>query len=254
MKARFLFLLAGAFVLLTNSAALHALSLSQTESFNFANPTTVTFTVINSGEPPATVTTNSPQTPTQDLTFDKFNGALGTLTQVTITFTTAFGATATVTVPNNGVDQTIDFFADATLDHMLSGSLITAAAAPQQQFSASCQAAQGGNCASGPVLNNGTFNNASGVATAPIGSFIGVDDFTLTASLSSALAPRTFPDNETGDFADNTTFSGTLDHTWSGDVTVRYDYNPFSTAVPEPLSLYLLLAGLGGIALSRRRR
>jgi hypothetical protein len=223
------------------------------EPFNLTAPQ-INFEVSNvNGK--VTVTTNSPQIVSQVLTFNKFNTGLGTLTGVTITFTTAYGATATVSVvgSGNGDSETIDFFADATIGHSLTGGLIVTQSSPQS-FSASCQADPGDTCASGPQPNNNTFNNLAGVGlAAPVTSFNGPGTYDLTATLTSALAPRITPDNGTS-FADNTTFDGTLNNTsWNGSVSVVYTYET-GARVPEPLSLYLLIAGLGGIALSRRRR
>jgi hypothetical protein len=61
------------------------------------------------------------------------------------------------------------------------------------------------------------------------------------------------PDNGTG-FADNSTLDGALNANWIGNVSLVYTYDAPATVVPEPLSLYLLTVGLGGLALSRRRR
>ena len=111
-------------------------------------------------------------------------------------------------------------------------------------------------CDSGSqISNNNVFNGTASLA-AMLASFSGSGTYNLTATLSSALAPRVDPDNETNPngFADNSTFDGALTHSWAGNVKVEYTYDPFPTPVPEPLSLYLLAAGLGGIALSRRRR
>ena len=88
---------------------------------------------------------------------------------------------------------------------------------------------------------------------APVASFVGSGTYDLTATLSSVLTPRISPDNGTA-FADNSTFGGTLDATWNGSVSVVYTYETGATSVPVPSSLYLLVAGLGGIALSRRYR
>jgi hypothetical protein len=259
MTAKFLGLLAGMFALLAECAVANAITMTtlpETELINLTN-SQITFHVENNGTPPATVTNTGPGTASQVLTFDKFNTALGTLTGVKITFMTAYGATATVTVDNNGDLQTIDFFADATIGHSLTGGFIVTQSSPQA-FSASCEADPGDGCTSGPTLNNNNFNNTAGVGlAAPLASFRndnGPPTYDLTATLTSALAPRITPDNGTS-FADDTTFDGTLDNTsWNGSVSVVYTYDTGVRAVPEPLSLYLLVAGLGGIALSRRRR
>jgi hypothetical protein len=160
----------------------------------------------------------------------------------------------------NGDSEGITFFADATIGRSLTGSLIVTQSLPQQIFFASCATDDPPtDTCSGSQPNNNTFSNIAGVGlapgvqlsdfSAPLGS-----TFNLTAELSSALAPRIDPPDNGTKFADNSTIDGTLNANWTGDVTVKYTYDPFSTAVPEPLSLYLVLAGLGGIALWRRRR
>jgi len=239
----------------------NALMITQTQTINLAAPQvpTVTFTLVNDSTdspPVVTNTTNSPKDPEQILIFQKFNTGLGTLTGVTITFTTAYGATASVDVTDNSDSDDITFFADATLNHSLSGGLIMTQSAPSQTFNASCQADVDEVCGSGNVTNNGTFNNLGGVGFAAgvqLADFNGPGSFNLTATLSSALAPRISPDNTTF-FADNSSFNGALDANWNGNVSVQYTFDPFVTPVPEPLSLYLLAVGLGGIVLSRRRR
>ncbi|HTN70635.1 MAG TPA: choice-of-anchor E domain-containing protein [Methylomirabilota bacterium] len=260
MRAKFscMGLLAGIFAFLAKCAVANAITMTtlpEIETFNLTAPQVpqVNFEVSNSdaNTPPVKIDTNSPQTASQVLTFNKFNTGLGTLTGVSITFTTSYGATATVTVPNNADSETITFFADAKIDHSLTGGFITPQSPPQQAFSASCQADPGKTCESGPQSNNNTFNGTAGLA-APLTSFNGPGTYDLTAALTSALAPRITPDNGTS-FADNSTFDGTLNANWSGSVTVVYTYET-GAAVPEPLSLYLLVAGLGGLALSRRRR
>jgi hypothetical protein len=256
-------LLANLCALLAGGPAANAAILTtapETESFALTAPQ-VSYTVTNDDEfpsEPATVTTNSPQSISQPLTFNQFDGGLGTLIGVTITFSSVYGATAVVAVPVNGDDVSISFFSDASVNHSLTNAALIVPASSLQQFSATCTAPSGEPCPGTPVStsDNGVVFNSlpTGLSlAAALGSFVGAGTYDLTATLNSALAPRISPDNGTG-FADNTTFSGTLDATWNGNVSVVYTYQTAETSVPVPLSLYLLAAGLGGIALLRRYR
>ena len=269
MKVKFLGLLAGVFATLVQCAVANALSITQTQTFNLNAPGT-TFQVVNTApipDPPTpltvTVTNNSPQSPSpQTLTFNQFNPTLGNLTGVTITLTSDYDVTVTVNATNTSEDEfsfeTVTFFAETTnpFGQSLTGSVISDLLPTSTTFSASCTViALGGTCNDSQSSNNNAFNGAASL-TEPLASFSGFGTFALTAAMSSALAPRVNPDNMTnpGSFADNATFNGSLVHNWSGSVKVEYTYDPFVTPVPEPLSLYLLATGLGGIALFRRRR
>jgi hypothetical protein len=256
-------LLANLCALLAGGPAANAailMTAPETESFTLTAPQ-VSYTVTNEAfsSEPATVTTNSPQSISQALTFNQFDGGLGTLIGVTITFSSVYGATAVVAVPVNGDDLSISFFSDASVNHSLTNAALIVAASSLQQFSATCTASSGQACPGTPVStsDNGVVFDSlpTGLSLAPgaPGSFVGAGTYDLTATLNSILTPRISPDNGTG-FADNTTFSGTLDATWNGSVSVVYTYETAETSVPVPLSLYLVAAGLGGIALLRRYR
>jgi len=171
---------------------------------------------------------------------------------VSVTFTTTYGATVTLSVINDelfGADPD-PFFADATIGHTLTGSLISPQSSPQT-LSATCAGDEGAgdldtsDCSDSRSSNNNAFNGTAGLAAA-LTSFDGPGTFDLTATLTSALSPRP------REFVDNST--GTLQANWNGNVSVVYTYDNGVAAVPEPLSVYLLAVGLGGIVLSRRRR
>jgi hypothetical protein len=257
MKVKFFSagLLAGIFALLAACAAAHALTMTQTLSFDLSAPT-VAFQVTNDDGTVTTVPTNLPVPPgtdSQTLSFTKFDTTLGNLTGVTITFTTTqYSATVTVQADNGGFAEST-FFSDATMDRLLSGALILGAPS-QQTFSASCLAptSQTNSC-NDSTTDTTDFSGTAGLAGAPSTFNAPPATFDLTVALSSTLAPRVTPDNGTS-FAGDSTFSGALNANWKGDVSVVYTYDAPVTAVPEPLSLYLLIAGLGGIALSQRRR
>jgi hypothetical protein len=248
--------LAGLFALLADGHVANAITMmtTETESFTLTAPQ-VLFTVTNDGNPPATVDSNSPQTASQALTFNQFDGGLGTLTGVTITFSTTYGATATVTVQSNEDVPFIDFFSDASVNHSLTNAGLIDPQSSLQLFNATCTADLDEGCTDTQADNGISFNTPPGGVglAAPVASFVGSGTYDLTATLSSVLTPRISPDNGTA-FADNSTFGGTLDATWNGSVSVVYTYETGETSVPVPSSLYLLVAGLGGIALSRRYR
>jgi len=258
--------LAGLCALLAAGPVANAAIVTQTQSFTLTAPQVTDKVIQTDGvvtRPAAD--NNSPQTASHVFSFAQFDDQLGTLSLlgVSITFTTTYGATATVTVDHNGDDDTINFSSAASVNHTLSGSAID----PQsslQQFSATCKVVSGGSCPKTTNADTGISFPASPpgsfVLAVPITSFVGAGTFDLAATLDSALAPKIFLDNGTDNgtkFADNSTFSGTLDATWDVELSVVYTYETAGTggtSVPLPSSLYLLTAGLGGIALWRRSR
>jgi hypothetical protein len=250
-------LLAGLVALLAAGPVANAAILTtapETELFSLTAPQ-VTYTVTGDGTPPPTVNTNTPQLISQQLTFNQFDGGLGDLIGVTFTFSTVYGATATVTVANNGEDDTlVDFFSDAEVLHSIFNASLINVQSSTQLLSATCTADFGLGCPQTTQSDNGVnFNSPPGgfSPVAPVSSFVGSGTYALTATLNSGLTPRIDPDNGTG-FGDNSTYSGTLDATWNGSVSVVYTYETADASVPVPLSLYLLVAGLGAVALSRR--
>jgi len=218
---------------------------------------------------------NNPPTKTQSLPFNLFDPSLGTLLSVTISLVSTFNETSTLTnaiqsgtITGDPNDPLISesFFVDGNVTMTLAGIGIT----PNLSLSPATITAQCLNISGGIPCNNGNpvtqslappgnFAPSSISLTTPteIAPFIRTGagtTFDLTASLLSALTPRIDPDNTTNPgFADNSTFNGSFDSSWTGTVSVTYDFAP-STAVPEPLTLYLLVGGLGGIALFGRRR
>jgi len=219
---------------------------------------------------------NNPPVKTQSLPFDLFDPSLGTLISVTISLVSTFNETATL----KGVflqDTSHDccpetFFVDGNLTMTLAGIGITPALSlSPATITAEClnivvgtgegtlTPCNNGNPVTQSLAPPGNFAPSSISLTTPteIAPFIRTGagtTFDLTASLLSALTPRIDPDNTTNPgFSDNSTFNGSFDSSWTGTVSITYDFVP-STAVPEPLTLYLLVGGLGGIALFRRRR
>ena len=138
------------FAILVQCAVANAVSITTAPETRVVNLTTtpmVTFQVITGeGDPPLITTTNNGPVSNSSplLTFNKFDTSIGTLTGVSITFTTTYGATVTLSVTN---DELFDlpppppdpFFADATIGHALTGSLISPQSSPQT-LSATCSA------------------------------------------------------------------------------------------------------------------
>lgn len=250
-----------ALALIVQCAAATGNIITDSSLFDVA-PATVTFSIANDGTPrrqPTTNDSNSPQADSQTVSLDKFDPSLGTLNSVTIELTSTYTDTPTIVSAINNGETTTDFFADGTLTLLLKGTGLIADQSPSTSplVSAKCTLASGDTCsnqtATGPgsATAPGPFNaTTSGLTLAP---FIGTGQFDLTASISSALTPRTSPDNGSS-FADNASMSGSLLSDWAGTVKVTYDFTPVAGTAPEPLTLYLLAGGLGAIALMRRRR
>ena len=240
---------------------------AQIQGFSLVNPA-IHFQVVNQ-DTIVNVTNSAPQSGSANLAFARFDGGLGTLTGVSITYTTTYGVTSAVQIIRAApLDVgTTTFFADGSFHLSLTGAGLI----PAQLLNDVADAAASSTCTStisinegkpvctiqpgtGPVSNNGNFNGtASG---GPLASFVGSGSFNLTATLLSDLAPRVSPDNGTG-YADNATFDGSLDSAWNGSVSLAYTYDdapPATIDIPEPISIYLVLAGLGGLAFWKRRR
>ena len=217
-------------------------------------PAQVRFLVVNNGVS-ATNSNNGPQGASQALSFLQFDPTLGTLTGVTISFMTTFNATSNLFVTERANDSAPPvFFADGSLSFKLSGTSLIPDQLSSQAVSANCgfpnPVLSTATCSDNQSIS-GNFNSSiSGASLAP---FIGSGNLALTAELSDTLAPRVAPDNGTG-YSDNATMEGTLIGSWDGSVSVAYTYDVPPTPAPEPVTLYLLAAGLGGIVFYRRRR
>jgi hypothetical protein len=248
---------ATALALLTHCVAANALLMTtapETETFDLT-PEQVVFQVSNDGaEPPVIINTNNGPTTTQSLlNFNQFDPSLGVLSGVTISFASEYTLAPSLSVtffPDSFNLDPIDYFADGSLDLSLTGPGLISAQSLGPTASATCTATDEPCNSSDPPTIGNFDGSTSGLSLAP---FIGLGTFDLTAALSSALAPRIIPDNGTG-FADNATMDGTLDSNWAGRVSVVYAYDAPATGIPEPLTLYLVVAGLLGIALLPRRR
>lgn len=232
------------------------------ENFSLSPAQTATFHVSNTDPiqgPTVIVNNNSgPRNASALLNFNQFNTALGTLVSVAFTFQTNYALTPGLTVtfisePDPAEPASVSFFADGSLGLSLSGpaGTISTQSAGALAASATCTADHVA-CNASPSSTTGNFNGSTtGLTLAP---FMGAGTFDLTAALVAALAPRVSPDNGTN-FADNATMDGTFSSSWAGNVSLVYTYDTGPAgAVPEPFTIYLVLAALAGIALLPRRR
>jgi hypothetical protein len=243
----------GAVALLTQCAAVNALFTPlETEPFNFTT-SQLTVTVVDGDIPGRT--TQGLATILQPLTFDKFNTGLGDLLGVEVTYQSSFGVTTTVNATFEDIDPnqgSISFSAASSVQRTLTGSGLNQPSSTSHSVSCVIDETQPLNTCPDSDSTNGTFNSAAPISLLPLADFFGPGTFVLTATLDRAVTPDIDPNSPA--LADNSTMTSTVSTTWEGSVSVRFEYqeNPTST-VPEPITLYLLLAGAGGIALSRRR-
>lgn len=250
-------------VILGCGAAANAGVITETESFSL-QADTATFKVINnsSSNPVTSITQSGPKSASSNLTFNQFNTSIGTLLGVSVSFTSSYGAVSTVNVTSgpfdNGTAEDPSFFANGKIDLLLSSSPVGLSATLAPTASASClitmpddESPVGRQTCADTESKNGSFDvTFSGLSLLP---FQGSGTFDLLAKLTGSVQPAVLPDNGTG-FADNSTFDGALDGLWSGSVTVAYTYDPLVTNVPEPWTLYLVVAALAGIAWLPRRK
>lgn len=201
-----------------------------------------------------TSTTGLSQTASQDLTFDLFNTGLGTLLGVEVTFLSNVGLGGSITV-------TIDDDAEYLFSTRGSSRLSVSSAklnevSDLRGLKVDCTAGDTINDCSKPVALPASGSGLSFDRTSPMdlmagASFMGPGTFTITTRMESTIAPLV---NNASTLVDNATMDGTFDSRWTGTVTVRYEYRARTTGVvPEPATLLLLLAGIGGVALLRRR-
>lgn len=203
------------------------------------------------------LTNTGPRDSSQVLSFSRFNSSLGTLQGVTIQVTSSHGAiTSMSALLQNPVDATplLTFFADGSSAGKITGLAGLFDKSFNASPSSSCSLTNlAPKCTGDPDDSSASFN-ANQAYTSVLAAFIGSGSFDLTASLSSALAPRTLPDNGTG-FIDNASMEGLMSNIqWAGSVTVTYDYLVDTVnQAPEAVSLYLVLAGLAAAAWRRRQ-
>lgn len=201
---------------------------------------------ISSGPSPFSVDVASP---TQTLDFDQFSPSLGTLNQVDISLTGSTiggGVTAILTGGEGGMASSLF---TATLSVLGPGPTTELTGAVSASASCDNPFTFPFSCSSGlvaPTLGAGAFTPNPQTITLALAPFVGLG----TVGLSSAIIDY-LPITSCSGFG--ATCNNMADLSWSGSLTVTYDYTP-NNPVPEPGTLGLFAAGLVGLGVAGRSR
>lgn len=192
---------------------------------------------------PFTIGANADISDSLNLTFNKFNSGLGTLTGVKFTLGSNTETTASVEVfpgefGGEGRTTNISSF-EVQVNTPTLGTLFGPQTSEPSAFCFSESSESCSDSASEPSSFNGTFNVPGG----NVGDFVGVGTFDATLLYSAFL--------ETSCEGAECFHEGSI--SWSGSLKVEYTYDP-AAAVPEPGTLALFGAGLAGAAVARRRK
>lgn len=254
-------ILAGLFLA---APASHAGLIEQTQTLGIDfSVGTASFSATNESDgAPPTIVDNSTQSSDliPSLTFDQFNEAVfGPLLSAVVLFEVNMGGLFSVDViPLSQQDLALTEDVVASNLGMLAFDLGLPDATPLgTDFSATvaCTAsAFGAGCST--TRGASVFGANDMTSLGDLSSVIGSGMFDISASLASLVSVSTIPDNSTGGvtyYVDNATTSGALaDGFVQGNVTVRYTYAD-SESVPVPGVFMLLVAGLLGLFIQRRR-
>lgn len=237
---------------LSPASALQLNTATETEVFSLNLP--VREFLLDKDEGAALSSTVDPAaTSSQTLTFDKFNGALGTLQGVTLVLNSIQGGRVQLDA-SLGVGETVTFTATGDLSLLLTGPGFIADLAPAiTDVVASCFIDDNTEGTCSDVDSSTDFSINENLVEAALAGFVGPGTFSIDAKLTGVLTPSTSPDTGAA-FFDNSSMRGTLNSAWRGNVSLFYTYDTPGTPVPEPITLYLLGAAVGAAALIRRRR
>lgn len=176
----------------------------------------------------------------QALSFNRFNSGLGTLVSVSFSLNSSIVLNATLTGTGTDSDSAA---ADATATvQLVSGAGLISVPSVNVGMSLSCV------IGFDPCTDSDTSTTSLVIppfaGAAALSSYIGGASFTIDAKLGTSLLSITTPDNNTG----------SSDGSWTGTLKLVYTYETPTAAVPEPITLYGVGAGLAALALVRRRR